>query len=203
VKSASIKARFGRRRFAGLALVIGYISLAGPILADDNMAHVTGWKVNRDAFSNNTSYSITGHADLGSDRDHANVTIDCKSDGTPEFTVGIPNGQLDITTKQEFERGQVGWHGFGPVYGDIPVTKSYLPIDFKLGENDANHMDCSMDNPNAVSFSCYDAKLFLRETDFLIRVPIAGEKIVLSIPLKDSTVSSFLSHCQEVANSQN
>jgi hypothetical protein len=173
--------------------------------SDGNIAPVNGWRINRDPFSKGSSTfsdGIIGHADLGSGLGHANVTITRRDDGTPVFTVGIPNGQLDIQTKQNVHEAFAGMIGMRGQYNHYVTTETWLPVDYKLDGFDPASINCSMDNPNSFSFSCYIPKYFILRNSFLIGFPIAGEKTVLSIPLRDATVAAFLAQCQQVAISQ-
>jgi hypothetical protein len=173
--------------------------------SDGNITTVDAWKINRDPFSKGSSTfsnGIIGHADLGSGLGHANVTITRHDDGTPVFTVGIANGQLDIQTKQDVHEAFAGMVGMMGHYNHYVTTERWLPVDFKLDGFDPGTINCSTDNPNSFSFSCYIPKYFVSRNYFLIGFPIAGEKTVLSIPLRDATVAAFLAQCQQVAISQ-
>jgi hypothetical protein len=145
--------------------------------SDGNITQVTAWKINRSPFSEGSD-GITGHSELGSGPGHANVTITRRADGTPVFTVGIPNGQLDI---------------------HYTTTETWLPVDFKLDGFTPGRINCSTDIQNSFSFSCYIPKYFISKTSFLIGFSMAGEKTVLRIPIRDATVAAFLAECQQIA----
>jgi hypothetical protein len=174
--------------------------------SDGNTTTVNGWKINRDPFSKGSSTlsdGIIGHADLGSGLGQANVIITCRGDGTPVFAVGIPNGQLDIQTKQNVHEAFAGMVGLMGHYNHYVPTEHSLLVDYKLGGFEGGKIDCSVDNPNTFSFSCYIPKYFISQNYFLIGFPIAGEKTILRIPLRDATVAAFLAQCQQVAISRN
>jgi hypothetical protein len=145
--------------------------------SDGNITPVTAWKINRSPFSEGSD-GITGHAELGSGSGHANVTITRRDDGTPVFTVGIPNGQLDI---------------------HYTTSEPWLRVDFKLDSFTPGWIKCPMDTQNSFWFSCYIPQYFISKTSFLIGFSMAGEKTVLRIPLRDATVAAFLAQCQQVA----
>jgi hypothetical protein len=165
--------------------------------SDGNITPVHVWKINRDFFwkgSSTLSDGIIGHADLSSGLGKANVIVTRRGDGTPVFTVGIPNGQLDIQTKQ--------WDFLQANHDYFATTETWLRVNFKLDGFDPETINCSTDNPNTFSFSCYLPQYFISKTYFLIGFPIAGENTILSIPLRDATVAAFFAQCQQVQNSR-
>jgi len=176
--------------------------------ADPNTISVTGWKVNRDPFSTNSTGSpdsIIARAALGQDS-YANIIINCNSDGHPQFIVGVANAQLDIHSKQADVSHYVGPGGFmaPPIYSHQAVTVNSFLVNARLDGYEPQELDLPVESPNKFSFSFDDdPRKFAGPGFFLIGFAIAGERKTLRIPLNDPIVARFFSQCAQVASSAN